>query len=878
VAAGTTTNVYNNVIGGLTASAANVADAIRGISCTSTTATNATNVYYNTIRLNSASSGALFGSTGIYHTYNATATTGALDLRNNIIVNASVANGTGVSVAFRRSASTDLSNYATTSNNNMFYGTSGVYNNGTTTYAFGAFQTLVSTRETSSKSQNVTFASTTGSDANFLSFASGAINLAGGNAQVLASPYTTDYSGAARDGSAPDMGAYEFAQGVIPAPTITSFTTPFSPSAPIYLCEAGGSVVTIVGTNFDTASAVYFHSSTDTAGVNTLAGTITGTTATTLTVTSPAGAVDGTITVVNPGGSVTSSSSYSQALTPTIGVSSAATICSGTSTSLTATGAATYSWSPATGLSASTGNTVTASPTSTTTYTVTGTSSAGCIANNTVSVTVNPTPTAIVVTKSPSNICYGGITTLTATGAQVPVAVTGVLGAGASTSSSAGGSMFPGTYGGAKTQFIIKASELTAAGLAAGNITSLNFEATTAFNGYEGFALNIGHTTATAAAMPMITAGLTQVYSGSGTNGAYATTIGVNTLAFSTPFNWDGTSNIVLSFCWAKNPTATSTTATTVKTDSPGFTCSVYGLKDSTIASTMCPFSVSTDFGTSATGTSRPKFTFAGTGMTSGSVVWTNTTDLYSNVAATTAYAGENLRVVYSKNTNAQTYSVVSTLGSCTANGSVTITPNALPTITADSATICAGGSGATLTAAGGATYAWSPSTGLSATTGASVTANPSTTTTYTVTGTDANGCVNTTTAVLTVNAPVAITGQPVNAIVLENSAASFTVTATGTGLTYQWQLNDGSGWADLTGETSATYAIASAAASQNTFQYRCLVSGTAPCTPVTSATATLTVGNVSITTHPAFQTICSSSNTTFSVVASGTVTSYQWE
>jgi hypothetical protein len=862
VTSGTTNNVYNNIIGGLTTPAANTAIAIAGIYFSSGTTDNA---YYNTVYLSGTSSGALFGSTALY-----ASTTPTVDLRNNILVNACTANGaTGFSTAYRRTGST-LTTYASTSNNNLLFGST-LYYDGTTAYAMAAYQTLVTPRDTASKNQNPTFASTTGSDATFLNFANGAINLAGGNAQVI-SGYTTDYAAATRSGSAPDMGAYEFAQGVIPAPTFTSF----SPSA---ICVTGGQTITIIGTSLDTVSSVLFNGS----GGITLPGTITGQTATSITVIAPANVVDGAIRVTNPTASADSASTFTAAPTPTIGVSSGSTVCASVASSLTATGASTYSWSPSTALSATTGDTVTASPTATTTYTVKGTSSAGCSATNTVTITVSPTPTALSVFKNPTAICYGGITTLTATGGQVAGSATAVLGAGASTSSTSGGSMFPGTYGGAKTQFIIKASELSAAGLVAGNITSLNFEATTAFSGYEGFALNIGHTAVSTASMPMITSGLTQVYSGAGTNGAYATTIGVNTLAFSSPFNWDGTSNIVLSFCWAKNPTATSTTSTTVKTDSPGFTCSVYGLKDSTIASTMCPFSASTDFGTSGTGTSRPKFTFAGTGLTNGSVVWTNTTDLYSNVGATAAYAGENLRTVYSKNTNAQTYTVSATIGSCSSTGSATVTPNALPTIAAGAATICAGGSGATLTATGGTTYAWSPSTGLSATTGASVTATPSTTTTYTVTGTDANGCINTTTSVVTVNNPVTIqtaptSGQPANAVVLVGDPASFTVVATGTGLTYQWQENSGSGFGDISGAITATYTIATTTSGQNNNQYRCVVSGTAPCAPVTTSAATLTVGSLSITSQPVSQTICSDTSATFSIVASGDVASYQWQ
>lgn len=106
----------------------------------------------------------------------------------------------------------------------------------------------------------------------------------------------------------------------------------------------------------------------------------------------------------------------------------------------------------------------------------------------------------------------------------------------------------------------------------------------------------------------------------------------------------------------------------------------------------------------------------------------------------------------------ATTYYVVtvtcssSGLSATTAQFAVTV--NALPAVavTPSTGTICVpAGSPVALTASAASTYTWLPATGLSATTGASVTANPAATTTYTVTGTNANGCVNTATAAITV-------------------------------------------------------------------------------------------------------------------------------
>ncbi len=71
--------------------------------------------------------------------------------------------------------------------------------------------------------------------------------------------------------------------------------------------------------------------------------------------------------------------------------------------------------------------------------------------------------------------------------------------------------------------------------------------------------------------------------------------------------------------------------------------------------------------------------------------------------------------------------------------------------VTPPSATYCVPGTAVSLTANGGVSYSWSPATGLSATTGATVTASPATTTTYTVVGTDANGCTSSATVTVTV-------------------------------------------------------------------------------------------------------------------------------
>ena len=97
-------------------------------------------------------------------------------------------------------------------------------------------------------------------------------------------------------------------------------------------------------------------------------------------------------------------------------------------------------------------------------------------------------------------------------------------------------------------------------------------------------------------------------------------------------------------------------------------------------------------------------------------------------------------------------YYVTATVNGCSSSAASTVvTVNSLPTISVSppSARICHSSS-IDLTASGATNgYAWSPATGLNTTSGSPVTATVSANITYTVTGTDANGCKNTAQVIL---------------------------------------------------------------------------------------------------------------------------------
>lgn len=126
-----------------------------------------------------------------------------------------------------------------------------------------------------------------------------------------------------------------------------------------------------------------------------------------------------------------------------------------------------------------------------------------------------------------------------------------VVGGLSNTISSTNNNPFGQFYTGNKEQFLILASELQAMGAAGGNLASIAFNVTSA-NGstssgsnHDGFTIKIKSTSASALTSTFET-GLTQVY----TTSSYQTVVGWNTFDFSTPFVWDGVSNIVIETCF----------------------------------------------------------------------------------------------------------------------------------------------------------------------------------------------------------------------------------------------------------------------------------------------------------------------------------------
>ena len=125
-----------------------------------------------------------------------------------------------------------------------------------------------------------------------------------------------------------------------------------------------------------------------------------------------------------------------------------------------------------------------------------------------------------------------------------------------------------GSFSDKKIQYLYLASELSAAGITAGTFNKLTFTinakaSTTAFN---NFNINIGQTVSANLSGGFISPTFTSIFSGS-----YTTSQGDNSFAIS-GFTWDGTSNIVLQFCY-DNAAAGNDDIVVGQTGNGGFVC-----------------------------------------------------------------------------------------------------------------------------------------------------------------------------------------------------------------------------------------------------------------------------------------------------------------
>ena len=122
------------------------------------------------------------------------------------------------------------------------------------------------------------------------------------------------------------------------------------------------------------------------------------------------------------------------------------------------------------------------------------------------------------------------------------------------------------------------------------------------------------------------------------------------------------------------------------------------------------------------------------------------------------------------------------------------------------------------------------------------------------------------------------ITAQPADYSGAVNSTAKFTVTASGDGLTYQWQYSDDNGKTWLASSLkSATYS-AKLTADKNNRMVRCIVTDQYGASATSNAAKMTVASGLKITTQPQDYVGAINSTAKFTVAASGSGLTYKWQ
>jgi gliding motility-associated-like protein len=510
----------------------------------------------------------------------------------------------------------------------------------------------------------------------------------------------------------------------------------------------------------------------------------------------------------------------------------AASTCSGVPVALGAAPVSglTYTWSPTTGLSDPTVANPSVTLTNTTgapitqTYTLTVTGAGGCSATGTVAVLVSPAPA--IAPGANVAYCTGGMGQLGA----APVA--------------------------GYTYSWSPATGLSSSTVANPTVTLTNATSAPITQVYTLSVTGPGGCPATATVavtvnpLPTATAGAAvSVCAG------VAAQLGAAPVA-GTTYSWSPTTG--LSSATAANPTVTlpnMTGAPITQTYTLTATNATGCVSTGTVAVTVNPLP------TAVLGAA-VAFCSGGTGQLGGAPVaglaysWSPNTGLSDPTVANPSVTLTNTTGVPLTPTYTLT---VTGAGGCTATGTVAVTVNpAAVAVAGASINFCAGGAGQLGAApVAGYTYSWSPTTGLSSATAAnpSVTLPNTTgapiTQTYTLTATNATGCVQTATVDVTVNPiPVAVAGM---ARTLCSGSSATLGAAPVSGLAYSWS--------PATGLSSSTVANPTVTPLNNTSAtttqvYTLTVTGAGNCS--STSTVAVTVLPVPVANAGAAVTICS--------------------
>lgn len=575
----------------------------------------------------------------------------------------------------------------------------------------------------------------------------------------------------------------------------------------------------------------------------------------------PVGTTTYTVTGTSLGCSSTDQVVVTVNAIPVVNAGADQTLCSGTQTTLTATGATSYSWTGG----VSNGVPFTPPAGTTTTYTVTGTT-LGCSSTDQVSITVNNVP--VVNAGTDQTVCDGTSITLTGTGATSYAWDNGVT-QGVAFNPPVGTTTYTvtGTNLGCTStdQVVVTVNPIPVVNAGVDQTVCDGISVTLSGSGATSYAWNNGVTNGVAFTPAVGTTTYTVTGTSLGCSSTDQVVVTVNpipvvnagvdqtvcdgtpvtlTASGATNYAWNNGVTQGVAFTPAVGTTTYTVTGTSLgcsSTDQVVVTVNPIPVVDAGADQTVCDGTPVTLSGSGATSyawnngvtdgvaftpaVGTLTYTVTGTSLGCSSTDQVNVTvnaipavnagadqflcdgeQATLNATGATSYAWNNggvQGVAFTPAVGTWNYTVTGTTLGCTATDQMTITVYALPNVDAgNDVTICDGEQ--TILSASGATfYLWAPN-GYA---GASAPVSPSSTTTYTVTGTDGNGCVNSDAMTVTVNPiPPVDAGNPVTIC----QGGSVILTATGSG-NFAWTGGVIDGQAFTPGQSNWYYVTANA-------------------------------------------------------------------
>ncbi len=451
-----------------------------------------------------------------------------------------------------------------------------------------------------------------------------------------------------------------------------------------------------------------------------------------------------------------------------------------------------------------------------------------CIYNTTF--TVSPFVYSYTLTPQNTSICNAGSTTLTVNFGNTTPSACGLSSSGSCTSPNqitigngatvSSTTSYPAIYGNwyrnTRHQILYRASELLAAGILPGKISSISWNIAT-INGtttYPDFSIKMKCTNvADVSSLSFDQVGLTQVYYAPSIN----ITTGWNTYTFPVAYEWDGVSNLLIDVCNSQTPSYTQNSSSPYTTTP--FVSVRYFNSDGMVA---CP-----EPNASWSSSDRPNIKFENCGGSNPAAFtysWTPTIGLNPTNTYTTI-ANPSVTTVYTVQVNP----IGQTNCMQAQSSTITVTSAVAPTITPVS-TMCTNASTVSLSATpAGGTWSLTPATSTVGVFTPSLATVGNNTVTYLYGGA---GCAQTATATIAIErfVPATITGT-INPICLPSNTVNLStalVTSTlGAGV---WSGN---------GVTGTTFNPTAAGVGTHTLTYN---TNSVPTTSLCPATGTIAV------------------------------------